>query len=148
MFKVDFLLRIFTAVCVAIAFFATLYTVWMIGPSIETRFRPVVSKLQILYLEPTDDGRTKMRVAFRKLRDCEYVGIAWYMGDRPREFERVSVVLQRDPTDTGSPNRPMGYQKAGPWIIGMPPDALKSSSFARLSHRCHPFWTTITEFYP
>jgi hypothetical protein len=146
--KAQMLSRAFTGFCAAIAFFATLYTIWLVGPSIETRFRPVVSKLQILSMEPTADGRTKIKAGFTKLRDCEFVGIAWFVGDRPRDFERVSVVLQRDPADNGSPDRPLGYQRAGPWIIGMPPADLKSNSFARLSHRCHAFWTTITEFYP
>ena len=148
MSRTDILLRIFTSACMAITFFATLYIIWIVGPSLETRFWPVVGKLQILSLEPTPDGRTKVRAAFRKLRECEYIGIAWFAGDRPTEFERVSVVLHRDPQDTGSPNRPLGYQKAGPWIIGLPPYDLRNKSFARLQHFCHPLWVTNTDVYP
>ena len=115
MFKADFLLRVFTAGCMALTFFATLYAIWIVGPPLETRFWPVVSKLQIISMEPAPDGFTKIRAGFNKLRDCEYVGIAWFVGDRSISFERVVVALNRDPKDTGSPNRPLGYQRAGPW---------------------------------
>jgi hypothetical protein len=107
-----------------------------------------VSKLRILAIEPTPDGQTKIIVAFRKLRDCEYLGLSWFVGNRPDDFERVSVVLMRQPGDTSSPNRPIGFQKAGPWLLGMSPTDVTAHSFAQLAHRCHPFWTTITEFYP
>lgn len=148
MSKSDILLKLFTTACMTIAIFATLYTIWMVGPSLETRFWPVVSKLQVLSVEATPDGFTKVKAGFNKLRDCEYIRIAWYAGDRSRSFEQVPVTLQRAPGDNGSPNRPLGYQRAGPWIIGITPAELKQGSFAQLSHRCHPFWTTITEFYP
>ena len=124
------------------------FTVYAVGPPLETKWRPVVSKLEILSVEPAPMGKTKIRAAFRKLRDCEYLGIAWFVGTRATDFERVSVELMRDPNDTSSPSRPLGYQKVGPWVIGMPPDELRSHSFAQLQHRCHPFWNSITEFYP
>jgi hypothetical protein len=134
--------------CGVILFFSFVFTVYAIGPALETRFFPVVSKLEILSIRPTEDGRTEVRAAFRKIRDCEYIGMSWFVGKRPDDFERVAVVLMRDPNDTSSPNRPVGYQKAGPWIIGLPIDQVKGNSFAQLVHRCHPFWTTTTDFFP
>ncbi|NEH72253.1 hypothetical protein [Rhizobium leguminosarum] len=135
-------------ICGTIIFFASIFTVFAVGPAIETRYLPAVSKLTITSIEETSDGRTRIRVAFRKLRDCEYIGITWFVGSRPDSFERVSVVLMRDQNDTSSPNRPIGYQTAGPWIIGVPPEDLKNHSFAQLVHRCHPFWPTVTDFFP
>ncbi|WP_105430240.1 hypothetical protein [Neorhizobium sp. T6_25] len=134
--------------CAVVAFFAMVFTVYAVGPAMETRFFPVVGKLDILTIEPTADGQTQIRAAFRKIRDCEYVGIAWFSGDRPGDFDRVSVQLMREPNDTSSPNRPVGYQRAGPWIIGLPVSEVRNRSFAQLTHRCHPFWTTTTDFYP
>jgi len=148
MFRPNFLLRSITGAFYAIGFFATLYTIWVVGPPIETRFFPVVSKLQILSMERTPEGYAKLRAGFTKLRNCEYVGISWYVGNREASFERVAISLMRDQKDTGSPNRPLGYQRAGPWIVAISPEEVKAESFVRLSHVCHPFWVTYTDFYP
>lgn len=134
--------------CATTLFFAFVFTVYAIGPSLETRYWPVVSKLDVLSIRETAAGHTEIKAGFRKLRDCEYIGLVWFLGSRPDDFQRVSVILQREAGDTSSPNRPIGYQKAGPWIIGMSPADLRGKSFAQLVHRCHPFWMTTTEFYP
>ncbi|WP_438752078.1 hypothetical protein [Pararhizobium sp. O133] len=141
-------LLLFKIVCSVIIFFALAFTLFAVGPVLETRYWPVVSKLQILSIDATADGQTRIDAAFRKLRDCEYLGLSWFVGDRPNEFERVAVQLMRQAGDTSSPDRPVGYQRAGPWIVGLSPDDLKGRSFARLTHRCHPFWPTTTEFFP
>lgn len=134
--------------CAAIIFACTLYFVFMVGPAVETRFFPVVSKLTVTSLAADETGQAVIGAQFTKLRDCEYLGIAWYRGSPSGQFERVPVILQRQEGDTSSPNRPTGTQRAGPWIIGMPPAEIPGNSFARLSHRCHPFWVTTTDFYP
>jgi hypothetical protein len=134
--------------CAIVAFFGMVFTVYAIGPSIETRLFPVVSKLEIVSIQSAGANQTEVRAAFRKIRDCEYVGISWFVGNRAKDYERVTVQLMRDPNDTSSPNRPLGYQRAGPWVIGVPPQELQNNSFARLVHRCHPFWPSMTEFFP
>jgi hypothetical protein len=140
---------IFKAFASAIIFASTLGVLYAVGPWVETRFFPVVEKLQILRAEPGDDGATTvLHAAFRKIRDCEYIGMSWFRGDRAESFERVPVVLMRREGDTSSPNRPLGYQRAGPWVIHVPPDELATKSFAILHHRCHGLWTSNTEFYP
>lgn len=135
--------------CAAVIFASALYVIWAVGPAIETRLAPVVGKLQILAMRPGDlDGTTEVHAAFEKRRDCEYVGISWFHGSKEAGFERVPIVLLRQEGDTSSPNRPVGYQKAGPWIVGVPPDELVGNSFAQLQHRCWPFWLTTTDFFP
>ena len=134
--------------CMAVTFFATLYTIWVIGPALETKWFPVVSKLTITSLTTNDNGQATVMAEFTKLRECEYLGLAWYRGQQSGGFERVPVILMRQEGDNSSPNRPPGTQRAGPWIIGMPPDEIAGNSFAQLSHRCHPFWVTTTDFYP
>jgi hypothetical protein len=134
--------------CAIVVFFGLVFTVYAVGPAIETKFFPVVSKLEILSIQPTVTNQTEVRAAFRKIRDCEYIGISWFAGNREKDYERVTVQLMRDPSDTSSPNRPLGYQRAGPWIIGIPPFEVRNKSFARLMHKCHPFWTTTTDFFP
>jgi hypothetical protein len=146
--RTRFLYATATGFCAAIIFCCALFTVFMVGPAIETRIFPAVSKLQILSLAEKD-GQALVMAQFTKLRgECEYLGIAWFKGSPEGDFERVPVVLQRQEGDNSSPNRPPGTQRAGPWIIGMTPAELMTSSFARLSHRCHPFWVTTTDFWP
>jgi hypothetical protein len=136
------------AFCAAIVFAATLFTILTIAPAIETRFAPVVSKLRITKVMADDAGNSIVYAEFTKLRDCEYIGLSWYHGDPRGEFERVPVVLLRKEGDTASPNRPLGTQKAGPWIVSISPAELRGNSFARLSHRCNFLWLTNTDFLP
>lgn len=134
--------------CAGIILVAVFFTVLTVGPAVETRFFPVVSKLRITQIRSDPEGNSLVYANFRKLRECEYIGIAWYHGNPAGEFERIPVVLLRKDGDTSSPNRPLGLQKSGPWIISVPPDELKANSFARLSHRCNPLWVSTTDFYP
>lgn len=136
------------AICLAVTFVMTLMIIGMVGPAIETRYFPAVSKLRISSIRPGDNGESVITAEFKKLRSCEYVGIAWFRGKPNTDFERVPVILLRKEGDTSSPDRPIGVQRAGPWIIGMSPSELQQNSFARLSHRCHALWVTTTEFFP
>jgi hypothetical protein len=124
------------------------YTLFTVGPWVETRFFPVVSKLEILSMVDNGDGTTTIETAFRKLRPCDYVGISWYHGDRATQFSRVPVILMRKEGDVSNPNRPLGYQRSGPWVIGVPIGDLETNSFAELQHTCHEWWTTTTEYFP
>lgn len=137
------------AISAAIIFASALFAIFIVGPAVETRWFPVVSKLRITKVMTGEEAGTSVVYAeFSKKRDCEYVGIAWFQGDPNGVFERVPVILLRKEGDQSSPNRPLGTQKAGPWIVGVPPDELRKNSFARLYHRCFPFWPTTTDFWP
>ncbi len=146
--KAQWAIQIVKIVCAAIIFAATLQTILIVGPWAETKFWPPVSKLQILTAHATDADETEIQAYFTKRRDCEYIGISWFRGAPDGQFERVPIVLLRSEGDTSSPNRPVGTQKAGPWIISLSSDDLTKRSFARLYHRCNPFWITTTDFYP
>ena len=125
-----------------------LYSFFMVGPAIETKWFPVLSKMQVLEVQPLTDQTSAVRAEFTKLRNCEYLGIAWYHGSQQKDFDRISMVPIRDPDDTSSPNRPVGTQRAGPWRLTMPAGEVRQNSFVQAFHRCHPFWTTVTDFYP
>lgn len=136
------------------AFFGTvgglcaIYAFFTAGPAIETRFWPVLSKLTIVEVKPLTDETSAVRAEFTKLRNCDYLGIAWYRGSEQRDFERISMTPMKEPEDTSSPNRPVGTQRAGPWRLTMPAEEVAGNSFVQVFHRCHPFWTTMTRFYP
>lgn len=143
---------IIKAVASAIIFACTLMSIFTLGPAVETRLFPVVSKLNLLSVEREGDN-TLVKADFTKLRPCEYIGITWFRHtlapDGADLEQRIPVILRRDPDDTSSPNRPLGRTIAGPWeLVGVTPEQVKGESVALLYHRCHPFWTTTTEFYP
>lgn len=144
-----FALVMFKTFCSAIILFAMLFTIWAVGPEIETRYFPVVSKLTILDARADEDGNTVLDAEFTKIRNCEYLGLAWFRAlPGGMGFERVPVEIMRQENDTSSPNRPTGTQRAGPWIVHMTPDDLRNRSFSRLMHRCHGLWVTTTDFFP
>ena len=136
----------FITACAAITFAAVVWTSWVVGPSVE-RFLtgPVVTKMRIVDL--TGDGaRTFVSIEFQKLRDCEFVGIAWYV-KTDGAFERVPILLHQ-PRGDGMYTRPVGVQRAGPWEVSLTPRQLIGFSFVKMYHRCHGLWTTETDFYP
>lgn len=138
----------FITLCVCTIAFCFILTVWTIGPSVESNFWPVTSKLKIVSLTETPEGFSVLSANFRKYRDCEYIGISWYQGDRINGFAKVSTMRVKPNDDTPLPRSPAGLQSAGPWEIKLTNDQLLHNSFAILTHRCHPFWVTTTYFYP
>lgn len=124
------------------------YLFFVIGPLAESKYFPVVSKLQMLEIKPIDADRSYVTAEFTKKRDCEYIGVAWYRLMPNGVLERVPMVVRRRAGDDSSPNRPIGTTVAGPWEVGMPHNQIKGLSVVEVFHRCHPFWTTRTPFYP
>ena len=135
------------AASAAVVFVATLVAIWLLGPTVETKFFPVVGKLAITKMEAVSDTETKIWAYFFKRRSCEYVGISWFKRDGD-SFVRVPLQLLRQPGDVSSPNRPVGAQTSGPWIVGIPKDQIIANSYVELQHRCGFPWLSITEFYP
>ena len=132
----------------SLAALCTVYAVLLLAPWLETKYWPVVSKMQIdqMYSEGLD--KTRVMASFTKLRNCDYLGIAWYRGSREFGFMRVPLELMRQPNDVSSPNRPLGRQNSGPWIVSIPATEIYGNSFVELYHQCTPFWVTRTEFFP
>lgn len=126
---------------------AMLLTFFTIGPALETWAWPAVSKVSFDSITE-QDGETVLHVRFNKLRNCEYIGIGWFRGSKATSFVKVPIELRRPVGDNSSPNRPLGAQRTGPWIVSMSMDQLMTNSFAQLYHRCHPLWLTTTDFFP
>lgn len=132
----------------SITFICLVFLVYGLGPFLETKYFPVLEKLQIIEVKPEGKDKARVLAAFKKLRECEYVGIAWYWKKADDSFERVPLVLMRKAGDNSSPNRPLGYQTSGPWEVSIPADQVLFNSFVEVFHNCWPFWTTRTKFYP
>lgn len=137
--------------CAAVIFVAVIATVWSVGPAVERAKLPVVGKLQVLSATEVEPGITEIQARFVKRRDCEYVSVAWFVGHPNEEFRQVrvqTIVETEQLQEINSPTRPVGTNVAGPWRIAMSLADFENNSFAILTHRCHPFWLTTTNFYP
>ncbi|MCV3271140.1 hypothetical protein [Roseobacter sinensis] len=112
--------------------------VFSLGPYLESRYFPVVRDTRIMN-EETVPGGVSFFVQFRKVRQCKFEGLAWYVGDVrvPVDFEPTAETMPR--------SRPMGGQYAGPWYVPGLPGTRGTHAYAY--HRCHPLWETITRFY-
>lgn len=112
--------------------------VFSVGPEIEARFFPVVTMANIESVEKVADG-VAFYVSFDKLRQCEFLGVTWYLG-----AERVGIEFE--PGHNLYPkSRPVGDQYAGPWLVRNV-TSLEGTRAATV-HSCHPLWETVTPFY-
>lgn len=112
--------------------------VFSVGPAIESRFFPVVSDVKVEGVEKVEDG-VAFYVAFDKVRQCKFLGVAWYLG-----AERVGIEFE--PGHNLYPlTRPVGDQYAGPWLVRNVTSLEGTTAVA--IHSCHPLWETVTPFY-
>tara|TARA_R100001143_G_C3352849_1_gene130594 strand:+ start:1659 stop:2087 length:429 start_codon:yes stop_codon:yes gene_type:complete len=107
----------------------------------EGQWFPVVENVEVQETLINEEGAF-INVRFDKVRSCEFIGISWYddFGQR--------LIINFAPNEAELPvSRPVGDdQFTGPWqLVGL--TSLEGSR-AIVSHRCHPFWTTFTNFYP
>lgn len=131
-----------TAMVILITFFGTF-------PALETRYWPVVEKLEIQQVQGVPiEGKSIVYGTFNKVRQCEPLGLQWFRRDSNGVLQRVRAELNKLPGDSSTPVRPLGRQSTGPWVIDIPPEELRTASVVELAHRCHPFWVSITQFYP
>ena len=131
----------------SIIFVATSYTAFLVGPWLETMYFPVVGRLTITAMERVDDTHTRIWVRFRKYRECPPIDVYWYQGRRDELFERVTFVAEKPIGGNKYINRPVGDQKSGPWVIGVPIEDIQDKAFSDSQHSCHPLWPTVSRFY-
>lgn len=137
------------AACAAIVFAALLYLIWSVGPALETRFRPVTSKIHFQSVDWTDNGMNAVvTIRFEKKRGCEFVGLAWYQSGAELLNPTFTRVFINQMVDYEELSRPTGVQIVGPWVIYMRAAHVRTRSRILAYHRCHPFWTTMSVMYP
>lgn len=140
------------ASCAAIAFAATLYVIWLVGPSMETWLNPVIGKMRIVSVTWADRGMaSEVIVEFDKKRGCEFVGLVWYDGIPGAPQTRVQVQARPASGELVRPElltRATGLQRAGPWHVEIPAGMLRARSAVVTFHHCHPFWLTTSVLYP
>lgn len=139
-----FLIKIFAAMVMMIP---AMFLIFIIGPALETKYFPVVDPIKILSVEAAPNESSYVTGLIVKHRDCSYLGVTWFHGKRHGTFIRVDWAAARTNEDQSLPNRPVGTQIGGPWIIGVRPEEVRDNSFADVYHYCYPFWTTRSRYY-
>lgn len=143
------LLMLAQGIGTAIIVFLMGVTIWAVGPSVEARYFPVATKLHVQQMTSNPSGTKIESATFVKLRDCQFQAIGWFHILGGGQVVQVPVIsLQKPGTLPGFYNRPVGNNIVGPWLIGLDIKEVVYHSFARIEHRCHPFWITTTSFYP
>lgn len=127
-------------------FLAMLPFILTLGPVVETRYFPVFKDFRLVSIDRLEPGRSRVVVAFQKVRNCEPAGYAWFRGSRHGdEFSEIEV---RSVTMGNSVGRPVGPQLSAPFEVTANPEDL-SNIFVNVFSRC-PFqpWISKTEAYP
>ena len=128
-----------------VGFFAALSLV-LIGTPIVTPFLahaeaklfPVVTEFRVLEAKQHYND-TYVYVSFNKVRNCEFLGVNWYVGP-----DRLPIEFLEDAGNV-SISRPKGDQVTGPWRVGI--KSLEGTNMS-VQHRCHGLWLTETHLYP
>ncbi len=137
--------RIFTATwwsipglfIIAVVFVLAIFGPW-IG-ELEGQLFPVTSKVTISDIQEDGEG-TLFRMGFNKLRNCELIGIT---------VKRRGVAVPAGPAPGeigGNGTLAPGARRSQAWLVpgSTPLDDMEIT----WSHRCSPFWVTITHAYP
>jgi hypothetical protein len=117
--------------------------VW--GPALERQW-PVVHWQGISDFRRVDESTIEIQYSFRKLRNCRFIGLSWFVGDPDKDFERVSIRLSEG--DTVLENRPVGFQRSYHHDVRIPAPLQDLPHFGILSHHCGWPWTTETVLGP
>ena len=111
------------------------------GGRLEGLIHPVVTKGEITRTEVVGETGTRIWGHSQRLRDCNFVGLSWRLGDLSH-YSVADLIFEE-----GTHVRPGGYFDFGPWVVQLTPDQLDSGSYAIVYHRCHPLWVTETFFF-
>lgn len=117
-----------------------------LGPYIETRFFPVYSKFEIVKIDETPSGGSRVVFRYTKLRSCPPSGFMWFIGEPGGAFRQVDILSARPPG--ARVNRPLGENTSVPYEIDVPPQELLERGFATIYNNCHALWTTRSVIYP
>lgn len=124
------------------------------GPSIETRFFPVMGSpdnLQLKYVFPESLTTSLIEGKTTRNRNCDFRGLNWYIGTRGGRAAAVTVEFRE-----GAKIRNAGVMEFGPWLVYATPAQLELNSYADALHQCYvsifgwriPYpWISQSPFY-
>jgi len=122
--------------------------IFTILPALETRAMPVVKQFRIDKAEWLDRYRLQIFVQFDKKRPCKFVEQNWYAVHSVSGheiLERVRMTYADRINDEPTWSRPTGENRAGPWIVHIPPTASTMRYRTLIRHDCGLLWETETK---
>lgn len=111
-----------------------------IAKTFETRFFPVVSKLDIIPRKDKASNTLTFDVSGHKKRNCTFVGVE-VLVYKEEVWQRGDVTFLSEKRDSIPHSRPTGKQHFGTWAVV--PDGDQIRLIAK--HDCHALWRTTTE---
>lgn len=105
--------------------------VWIIVPRAETRLYPVVTEVTVLSATDAGDGWTRIEVEADKLRDCDWRGIVWFMGQRGGRSAPVRAYFS-DPPQIRHVSR---LHWSG-LMVELPRETVLHNSYGDVFHEC------------
>ncbi len=119
---------------------ASIPLIWSAGPQIEPHIAPPVGRAEILNWRQDGDNGFLFDTRFEKLRACRFIGISWYDANNTVVFiTPPPSPPERDKTRPEGWNLAVGWRTTRPSLSGLR---------AIVTHRCHPLWDLLTQFYP
>ena len=113
---------------------------WPLLKKAEPILLPVVTDFKVEKLVIVEEG-TLIWVSLNKIRNCQYLGMEWYRGNR-----RIVFDTERKDSDHSAKSRIVGEHIIGPWFLE---DTFGLDGVTGyVQHSCHPLWTTRTKLYP
>jgi hypothetical protein len=112
-----------------------------IAPRAEGLVLPVIRAAVIDKATP-ERGGVVVEGRARKVRDCDFHTVEWYLTAPDTDTEvRVPVQFRTPPVVS-----PVGEFSFGPWWVGVRPDQVPLSRVEVL-YRCHWFWLTRMDIF-
>jgi hypothetical protein len=127
---------------------------WSVAGRIEGHFFPVVTDIEITSIEPMAGGWSRVWGTFEKPRDCGFRGLDVILGGetwvdwRSMEGAKIRKPGGEDGTGAAAPESNPNLEHFGPWQVQVDGRQLETKTRMIARNRCHPFWLTVTEFYP
>lgn len=124
-------------------------------PRFEGSLWPVVSPVALFEsgaIPAPPPPRTRFRAAAVKYRECDFVGIEWYLGQRGGRKTKVTAQFEDRPQI-----RDVGTLEWAGLVVGLSDAETRQDSYADVLHQCPAFrlggalvmrpWLTRTRFY-
>lgn len=125
-------------IVIIVTIIATLLT--PVFSQIEGRFFPVAKDYK-LTIHQGNDYRSVISGNFNKVRACDLIRIEWWATkdgvDTHTHSHRLGTIAYG-----------LGQHSGSKWTVELSPRQLRNNAYAIAYHRCHPFWPTVTKFYP
>lgn len=136
--------KYFITIGVTILFCLTAFPTFVgISQWVETKYFPVISKIDYVQTDDTGDNKVLVWGKVSKNRDCEFENISFYKKTRWGD----EVVQSQRLTPRQYTSAPKGDYDFGPYKVNMTRQELESTSLIKFVHDCHPIYLTESIVY-